>query len=91
MNGDGAKVILRYVAYIAFAGAAFFFWLFYAVHVLGIFWAPIDRFCEPNCPEPSMLRRVVEVASVWLAIPITVIVFIFYRRGVRKILGYQDD
>lgn len=80
MKDPTAALILRYVAYVVFALVALIFWAWYALFVLGIFPVPAEPACVvygTPCPEPSMLVRILQTASVWLAIPITVVIFIF--------------
>ena len=93
MRGTSATLVLRYLAYLAFAFAALIFWALYAMLVLGIFPFPVEPACivyGTPCPEPALIVRILKVASIWLAIPLTVLVFIFYRRFIRRRLGYDD-
>ncbi len=78
-------LFVRYAAYLAFAVAAMAFWL----------WAMPLSFGEPacigergGCPEPSTAMRFVNFMKVYGAIPLTVLLFVFYRRGVRHFLGH---
>ena len=86
--------VLRYATYLAFAVTAFMFWAAYAMFVLDIFPFPAEPACvldNTPCPEPPLLARILKTASAWLAIPLTVVVFIFFRRFVRRRLGYSDE
>ena len=83
---------LRYLFYVVFAVAAFVFWVVFAVFVMG--WIPGDRACtfEPSgCPEPPIWRTLFNLVVAYGAIPATVLVFVFYRRLVRRKLGMDED
>ena len=82
------RFAIRYLAYIMFALAA-----------IGLLiWAIPFSFGEPacvlepkGCPEPTLFEQMVRMLKVIGSIPITCLVFVFYRRGVRKMLGYEDE
>lgn len=89
-----ATFLIRYAAYIGFAIAALLFWCVYGLVVLEIYPFPVDRMCDLEgtpCPEPPLLIQILKTASIWLAIPLTVLAFIFFRRFVRRRLGYDDE
>lgn len=84
---------LRYAFYLAFIFGALLFWVLVAVFVMG--WVPFgDRACsfEPSgCPPPPLWQDFVTLVVVYGAIPTTALVFVFYRRIVRRKLGMEDD
>ncbi len=85
---------LRYLYYLAFAAAAVVFWFIVAVFVLGFFPVPYVPACqlEPGgCREPGVWEELGRVVIVYGAIPATVLLFVFYRRWVRRKVGLQDD
>jgi hypothetical protein len=83
---------LRYGFYLAFAFAALLFWAIFAVFVMG--WIPFaDPACsfEPaGCPPPKFWQELFGLIVIFAAIPATVLVFIFYRRWVRRKLGIEE-
>ena len=84
---------LRYGLYLAFAFGALLFWGLFALFVLG--WVPFaDPACtfEPGgCPSPAFWQELFNMVVAYGAIPATVLVFIFYRRWVRRKLGMEED
>ena len=84
---------LRYAYYLAFAAGAVVFWLIVAVFVLGFFPVPYVPECqlEPDgCPEPTFWEELGTLVIVYGAIPMTVLLFVFYRRWVRRKVGLDD-
>lgn len=82
----------RYILYIAYALGALIFWLFVALNVLGFsFGDPACRFEPRGCPEPATGRQIVHLIVVYGAIPATVIVFVLYRRWVRRLFDMHDE
>ncbi len=82
---------LRYLAYLAFAVGAFIFWALFYMLVLGIFPFPADPQCafEPGgCPEPSLWKQLLNIVVIFGTIPLTAIVFVFFRRWVRRRIGF---
>ena len=82
---------LRYIFYAAFALAAPLFWLFLAFFVLG--WVPFgDPPCafEPKGCEPTFWKQLLNLIVVWGAIPATALLFVFYRRWVRRVFGLEE-
>jgi hypothetical protein len=85
---------LRYLYYLAFAAGAVVFWLIVAVFVLGVFPVPYVPACqlEPGgCPEPTVWKELGGLVIAYGAIPATVLLFVFYRRWVRRKVGLADD
>jgi hypothetical protein len=84
---------LRYLAYLCFAVAAFVFWALFYMLVLGVFPFPVEPACslEPRgCPPPSALRQLLSLVVLFGTVPLTVFVFVFSRRWVRKQVGLQE-
>lgn len=84
---------LRYFAYVAFAFAALVFWALFYVLVLGVFPFPADPHCafEPGgCSEPSVWKQSLNILVIFGTIPLTVVVFVFFRRWVRKKVGFDE-
>lgn len=84
----------RYIAYLAFAACAFVFWAMFYMVVLGVFPFPVEPACslEPEgCPPPSVWWHLFGVVVVLGTIPATVLVFIFFRRWVRRWFGLDED
>ena len=80
------RLVLRYLLYLAFVAAAVLFWLLFFLYIT----APADPgscLSGRDCGEASFARNLVAVASVWLAMPLTALVFVFYRRLVRWLLA----
>ena len=88
---DWARIAIRYTAYLSFAAAALVIWFFYMIVVLGIFPFPVEPACYPDCPEPRAWEHALMILGIALPLPVTVLVFVFYRRWVRRLLGYQND
>jgi hypothetical protein len=89
-NDGGMQIVFRYCCYLAFAGIALVFWMIYFLLVLGIFPAPVEPACslEPaGCPPPSLFMQILAPLSIFGAIPITTLVFVFYRQWVRRLCG----
>ena len=85
---------LRYLAYLAFAVGAFIFWALFYMLVLGVFPVPVLPECalEPGgCPPPSVWEQLFNIVIGFGTIPLTVILFVFFRRWVRKKVGLQDE
>ncbi|MBT2185374.1 hypothetical protein [Sphingobium nicotianae] len=85
---------LRYLAYLAFAVGAFIFWSLFYMLVLGAFPFPVEPECalEPGgCPPPSAWEQLFSLVVIFGTIPLTVILFVFFRLWVRKRLGLQDQ
>jgi len=83
---------LRYLLYLAFAFAALIFWPLFTFGVLG--WPLGDPACtfQPGgCPPPTIWRQLSWLAVFFGAIPATVLLFVFYRRVVRRWFGLDDD
>lgn len=84
---------LRYLAYLAFAVGAFTFWALFYMLVLGIFPFPVEPQCafEPGgCPPPSVWEQLFNLVVIFGTIPLTVILFVIFRRWVRKAVGLED-
>ena len=82
---------LRYVFYVAFAFAALLFWPLVAYFVLG--WLPFgDPQCafEPQGCESTVWQKALNMFVIWGAIPATALVFVFYRRWVRHLFGFEE-
>jgi hypothetical protein len=85
------NLVLRYTAYLLFAAIALFVWLFVFL-LLGF--APGDPACvgDPNgCPPPSFVKQTISLLVIFGCIPLTVLVFIFFRRGIRRMLGMAEN
>lgn len=85
---------LRYLAYLGFVVGAFVFWALFYVLVLGIFPFPVELVCalEPDgCPPPSVWKQLLNIVVVFGTIPLTVLVFVFFRRWVRNRFGLRDE
>ena len=88
MNG------LRYLAYLAFAVSAILFWALFLFLVLGVLPFPAEPECrfEPaGCPPPTVWDQLLGLVVGLGAIPLTVVLFVFFRRWVRRKVGLQDD
>jgi hypothetical protein len=84
---------LRYLFYVAFAVAALILWPLYFMLVLGIFPFPAEPTCAfspGGCPPPTALERLLGIVSIFGAVPLTVLLFVFYRRRVRRLFGKED-
>lgn len=81
----------RYFYYLIFAAGALVFWPLYLIFVLE---APLgDPACslEPSgCPPPTLWRQMLNIVSVLGAIPLTVLLFVLYRRLVRRLLDCEE-
>ena len=86
-----AAAFIRYTAYIAFAVAAVIFWCIFALVILGMMPFPYERACDPYCPEPTFWEQAAGFLGAVLALPTTVLAFVFYRKWIRKRLGYGDE
>jgi hypothetical protein len=87
------KVLLRYAAYVAFAGAAPVFWLMFAFLVFGFLPLPGDPAChfEPEgCPERPMIVQVFGTIALLGSFPLTVLAFVPFRKTVRRKLGLPE-
>jgi len=85
---------LRYLAYLAFAVAALIFWALVYTEFLGFYPFPIERVCQftdAECPPPSIWPQIFNTVVVLGTVPLTVMLFVFFRRWVRKALGLQDE
>ena len=84
---------LRYAFYLAFAFGALLFWALFAVFVMGLvpFADPACHFEPGGCPPPTFWQELFSLVVVYGAIPATVLVFIFYRRWVRRKLDMEED
>jgi hypothetical protein len=85
---------LRYLAYLGFAVGAFVFWALFYMLVLGVFPFPVEPACslEPaGCPPPSVWKQLVSLVVVFGTIPLTALIFVFFRRWVRRQVGLQDE
>ena len=81
---------LRYILYLAFAFSALAFWAFVAFGFLGFsFGDPSCSFEPGGCPEPSTVMQIFHLIVVYGAIPATVLLFVCYRRWVRRLLGME--
>lgn len=84
---------LPYLLYLTFAMAAFTFWALFFILVLGVFPFPVEPQCalEPaGCPPPAIWKQLLGIVAVITPIPLTVLLFIFFRRWVRRRFGLQD-
>ncbi len=78
---------LRYVAYLTFAAVAIVFW-----SGLLIDRAMADPVCNPYpCPPPSWLSHAFNLLVIWGSMPITVLLFVPYRRLVRRVMIAEDE
>ena len=85
---------LRHLAYLAFAVTAFIFWAVIYTEVLGFYPFPIEPVCQftdAECPPPSVWPQIFNTIVLLGTVPLTVILFVFFRRWVRRGLGMQDD
>lgn len=81
----------RYIFYFAYALGALVFWIFVAFSLLGFsFGDPACSFEPGGCPEPSLGVRILHLLVGYGAIPATVLLFVFYRRWVRRLFGMED-
>jgi hypothetical protein len=84
---------VRYAFYLAFALGALIFWALFAFFVLG--WVPFaDPACtfDPGgCPPPTFWLQLFNMVVVFGAIPVSVLLFVFYRRWVRRKLGMEEQ
>jgi hypothetical protein len=82
----------RYAFYLAFALGALLFWVCFALFVMG--WVPFgDPACsfEPGgCPPLTFWEELRNLVLVYGAVPATVLLFVFYRRWVRRKLGMEE-
>ena len=82
------KLALRYLAYLAFAIFTPIFWISFAWIVTGS--VPLgDRVCdfEPQgCPEPPVFVQAFGVIAIFLALPLTALAFVLFRKLVRRLL-----
>ncbi len=79
--------VLRYVAYLVFAGFAIVFW-----SGMLMFRALGDPVCDPYpCPPPSWLSHAFDLLVIWGSMPITVLLFIPFRLLVRRVLIAEDQ
>ncbi len=85
---------LRYLLYLIFVAGALIFWPIFFMLVLGIFPFPVEPECafEPGgCPAPSVFEQILNIVCIFGAIPLTALLFVVYRRWVRRILGKAED
>lgn len=84
---------LRYLAYLGFAVGTFAFWALFYMLVPGFFPFPAEPACglEPKgCPPPSVWEHLGILIVVFGTIPLTALVFVFFRRWVRAKVGLLD-
>jgi hypothetical protein len=84
---------VRYLFYIAFAIVAFIFWALFYMLVMGVFPFPAEPECalQPaGCPPPSVWEQLLNLVVGFGTIPLTVILFVFFRRWVRRMVGFHD-
>jgi hypothetical protein len=83
---------VRYLFYLAFAVAALVFWALFFLLVLGVvpFADPQCAFEPGGCPPPTFWEQLVSFIVAFGAIPLTTLLFVFFRRWVRRRLGLQD-
>ena len=87
------RLLVRYLAYLAFALFTPFFWLLFAYVGFGYLPFPGDPAChfEPGgCPERPWLIQALVTICIIGSLPLTVLAFVFYRKLVRRLLGYQE-
>ncbi|HEX6376570.1 MAG TPA: hypothetical protein VFZ91_12720 [Allosphingosinicella sp.] len=78
---------LRYLLYIAFVFAAVIFWLLVAVFFLGFSMGDPACLAEGTpCPRPAFLEQAAKTLTPYAAMPLTALVFVFYRRAVRRMV-----
>jgi len=85
---------IRYLFYLGFAAGAFIFWALFYMLVLGVFPFPAEPECalDPaGCPPASIWEQLLNFIVVFGTIPLTVFLFVFFRRWVRRRVGFQDD
>ena len=85
---------LRYLFYVGFVVAVLTLWTFYFVLVLGISPVPAEPACslDPSgCPRPTWIEQLLSAVSIFGAIPLTTLLFIFFRRRVRRLFGLDAD
>jgi hypothetical protein len=84
--------VFRYCLYLAFGPGALLFWALFAVFVMG--WVPFaDPACgfEPGgCPPPTVWQHLFGLVVFLGAMPATVLLFVFYRRWVRRKFGMEE-
>ena len=81
---------LRYLFYLAFTVAALIFWAL--LFILGVVPFPVEPQCalEPaSCP--TIWTQLLIIVAALTPFPLTVLLFIFFRRWVRRRFGLQDD
>jgi hypothetical protein len=85
---------IRYLFYLGFAAGACIFWALFYMLVLGVFPFPAEPECafDPaGCPPASIWKQLFTFVVVFGTIPLTVILFVFFRRWVRRRVGFQDN
>ena len=85
---------LRYLYYVAFVIAALVLWTLYFMLVLGISPVPAEPACSldsSGCSRPTWIEHLMGVVSIFGAIPFTTLLFVFFRRRVRRLFGLDAD
>ena len=85
---------IRYLFYIGFAVAAFTFWALFYMLVMGVFPFPAEPECtlQPaGCPPPSVWEQLFNLVVFFGTVPLTALLFVFFRRWVRRKVGLEDD
>ena len=87
MNG------VRYLFYVAFALASLVFWALVAMFLFGMFpfADPACHFEPAGCLPMPLWRQLINMILVYAALPLTVLIFVFFRRWVRRKLGFDDE
>ena len=76
-----------------FAIGALLFWALFVFGVIGVvpFAEPQCAIEPAGCPPPSVWEHLLSIILILGAVPVTVLVFVFFRRWLRKRMGVEDD
>lgn len=84
--------VVRWLCYLGFATGALLVWALFVFGVLGVvpFAEPECALKAAGCPPPSVWKHLLTIIVVFGAIPLTTLMFVFFRRWVRRMMGAED-
>lgn len=79
------ETVLRYLLYLGFVLAAVAFWLLFLLFFMWPQGDPHACIVRDECVERSLVARIVTTMLLWLAMPLTALAFVLYRKLVRRL------
>jgi dolichyl-phosphate-mannose--protein O-mannosyl transferase len=85
--------LYRWLCYLGFAMGAALFWALFFFGLLGVvpFAEPLCALEPAGCPPPSALQHLLTAIFLLSILPMTTLLFVFFRRRMRKRMGMEDD